>query len=47
MLLDAHCYQAPVACLIYLLGVAESDKAVIRILVRALHCVVQSPCFQE
>ena len=43
MLLDAPCYQAPVACLIYLLGVVESEQLVHLITFGGLHCVVHSP----
>ena len=46
MLLDTPCYQATVACLIYLLGVAESDQVVGRVIAAVLHYVVQSNCFQ-
>ena len=33
MILHAPCYQDPVACLIYLLGIAEPEHEVGRILV--------------
>ena len=40
MILDAPCYQAPIVCLTYLLGVAESDQLVGRVIVGVMHCFV-------
>ena len=46
MLLDSHCYQYPIACLIILLVVAESDQVVGHVLAGVLHCIVHSPRWQ-
>ena len=42
----SYWYYDSVACLVYLLGVTESDQVVGRVLVVVMHGVIYSPGFQ-
>ena len=46
MILESPCYQAPIAWLIYLLGITEYDQAFGRVINGVLHCVVHLPSCQ-